>query len=153
MPIWGDNPLNPPARLADAVVVSTATAETSTVTEDRRGPFNGLRQGEADRRIERFAEPGSFSDVPAADRRRSRRSAHDVAGWLGPRTGRAGSGRHVRVTDLSLHGAGFETDRPLDEKAAHWFMVTNGALRLSCRLRVVKCEETDAGYTVGGEFF
>ena len=142
--------------------MSTATTDTDSpfaTGEAACDPATGIERiptdGDISCEIDTvLVQAGGFSEAPAVDRRRSRRSRHDVPGWLSPSTGNSGNGRPVRVLDLSLHGVGFESDHELEHGDAHWFVVTNGALRLSCRLRVVSCDADGTGsYTVGGEFF
>lgn len=89
------------------------------------------------------------------DRRRSNREERSASAWLSAAsTSERGGGFNVNVRDLSLHGVGFISQRPLRPNDTHWMIVTDASLRLSTRVRIVSCRENDEGqFEVGGEFF
>jgi hypothetical protein len=143
---------------ADARGVTTL-ADPSTCLTDDVSPFFE-RPDREERRGPNRVRGEQFSAESAKERRRSRRSEQDVSAWLSPagsssRTpGNPGGGGQVRVGDLSLHGVGLISPKPIAEGAAHWMVIAGGALRLSCRVRIVACRQrTDGKYECGGEFY
>ena len=79
-----------------------------------------------------------------------------MPGWVsGESHDRAARGRDVTVNDLSMHGIGFRDARsPYRIGACHWLVVNGSVMRLSTRIRIVSCRESDAGgYDVGANFF
>ena len=113
-----------------------------------------------------LAPPG-FADLPALDverdapapvddRRRSEREARHTPAWLsGPSGSPQTAGQHVLVTDLSLHGVGFQSDRAVTKGDACWIVIAGATLRLSTRVRLVNVRKLDGGrkWVVGAEFF
>jgi hypothetical protein len=101
------------------------------------------------------------------DRRRSERFEQNIDGWLSApngmseptgRKGRNGRGQNpgcqVWIRDLSLHGVGFVTEKPVQVDERRWIMIHRGTMRLSTRVRVVTVREAaDGTFEVGGEFF
>ena len=142
--------LVPPARRA--VQASPDRADAGKVMTTAEVPADVfLEQDAADVAVSHRG----FSDAPVSDRRRSRRDDQDLPAWLSPAGRRSASaGGQVRVADLSLHGVGMLSPTPMETGGAHWIVVNGGALRLSCRLRVVSCRRRgDGRYECGGEFF
>lgn len=92
---------------------------------------------------------------PVPERRRSFRQERATPAWLSAATGsNRGNGFHVTIKDLSLHGAGLITDRPLTKQETHWMIVADHSLRLSTRVRIVSCRKReDGGWDVGCEFY
>ena len=93
---------------------------------------------------------------PVEDRRRSEREARHTPAWLsGPSGSPQTAGQHVLVTDLSLHGVGFTSDRAVTKGDACWIVIAGATLRLSTRVRVVNLRQSDDGrkWVVGAEFF
>ena len=90
-----------------------------------------------------------------AERRRSERQERATPAWLSAATGAAkGKGHNVTIKDLSLHGVGLISDRPLMKNDTHWIVIADQTLRLSTRLRVVsQRQRQDGKWDVGGEFF
>ena len=92
--------------------------------------------------------------VNSVERRRSDREARHTPAWVsGPTGSPATAGRHVMVTDLSLHGVGFKSDRPMKRGDACWMVIAGPTLRLSTRVRVVNCREESGKFVLGAEFF
>jgi hypothetical protein len=92
----------------------------------------------------------------AADRRRSARQERVVPAWLSERAGGAGksSQEQVTVTNLSLYGVGFRSDKKIEPGGAHWIVIATDTLHLSTRLRVVSCRERENNvFEIGAEFF
>ena len=76
--------------------------------------------------------------------------------WLSERAGGAGksSQQQVTVTNLSLHGVGFRSDKKIEMGGAHWIVIATDTLHLSTRLRVVSCRERESNvFEIGAEFF
>ncbi|MBC7785760.1 MAG: PilZ domain-containing protein [Burkholderiales bacterium] len=92
---------------------------------------------------------------PVADRRRSERQEKPTTAWLSAAaTARQGNGNQVKVRDLSLHGVGLISDRPMQRHDTHWLVIADQSLRLSTRLRIVSSRQREDGeWDVGGEFF
>lgn len=90
-----------------------------------------------------------------ADRRRSARQERVVPAWLSERAGGAGKGQQqVTVTNLSLHGVGFRSDKKIELGGAHWIVIATDTLHLSTRLRVISCRERENNvFDIGAEFF
>jgi hypothetical protein len=91
-----------------------------------------------------------------ADRRRSARQERVVPAWLSERAGGAGksSQQQVTVTNLSLHGVGFRSDKKIEPGGAHWIVIATDTLHLSTRLRVVSCRQREDNiFDIGCEFF
>ncbi len=103
-----------------------------------------------------FQQPSSDDSATAADdRRRSARIPQAIPAWIsGESVERGSRGRNVVVGDLSVHGCGFrDADQPYRIGATHWLIV-NGVMRLSTRVKIVSCRENiDGGYEVGAAFF
>lgn len=96
------------------------------------------------------------STQSVADRRRSERTPQQLSGWVsGDTNHRSERGRHVTVTDLSMHGVGFtDAKQGYQIGAQHWIVVNGNSLRISTRLRVVSCRQNDEGaWVVGASFF
>lgn len=94
--------------------------------------------------------------APVDDRRRSEREARHTPAWLsGPSGSPQTAGQHVLVTDLSLHGVGFQSDRAVVRGEACWIVIAGATLRLSTRVRLVNVRRSADGrkWTVGAEFF
>jgi hypothetical protein len=91
----------------------------------------------------------------APERRRSARERRNLPAWLSAAAGsRSDTGYNVTVTDLSMHGVGFDSSQKLTVGASHWMVVSGQAMRLSTRLQVVSCRPNpEGGYHCGGEFF
>ena len=102
---------------------------------------------------------GSSGDTATAtaDRRRSTRQEQHVPAWLSEPSDaarRTSSQQQVLVTDLSLHGVGFQSDRMLEIGATHWIVIATDRLHLSTRLEIVSARaREDGGCDVGAEFF
>jgi PilZ domain len=97
------------------------------------------------------------AQTPATtDRRRSARQERMVPAWLSERAGGTGKSaqQQVTVTNLSLHGVGFRSDKKIEPGGAHWIVIATDTLHLSTRLRVVSCRQReDTLFDIGGEFF
>lgn len=109
----------------------------------------------ADGNTLRRVEPATAPDP--SERRRSHRHAESASAWLSA-TGATASfhaGTTVAVNDLSLHGVGFTSHRPLEPGDRHWILIARGPMRLSTRVRVASCRPSPdgVGYEVGGEFY
>ena len=93
--------------------------------------------------------------LAVGERRRSERTATACDGWIsGPGGDDFTSGRQVLVTDLSLHGVGFASERPCEPGERRWVLIHRGALRLSTRVRIASCRPREAGgFDVGGAFY
>lgn len=91
----------------------------------------------------------------AVERRRSPRHERHTPAWLSAASGnRQGSGVHIKIRDLSLHGAGFISDAELRTNDTHWMVVADQSLRLSTRVRIVNVRRREDGkWDIGGEFF
>ncbi len=90
------------------------------------------------------------------DRRRSLRQERHVPAWLSDASGgqSASSQQEVRVTNLSLHGVGFNAPKRVDKDDAHWIVISSDCMSLSTRLRVVSVRKNEDGrFDVGAEFF
>jgi hypothetical protein len=90
------------------------------------------------------------------DRRRSIRHERRVPAWLSDVSGGgiASSQQQVMVTDLSLHGIGFNASKRVELEDSHWIVIASDQLSLSTRLRVVSVRENpEGGFVVGAEFF
>ena len=62
--------------------------------------------------------------VNSVERRRSERDQRHTPAWLsGPTGSPSTAGRHVVVTDLSLHGVGFKSDGPMKRGEACWMVI------------------------------
>ena len=81
------------------------------------------------------------------DRRASDRIEQCVPAWVGGESSnRAAKGRHVRVANLSITGVGFHD--PVGHYrlgATHWLIVNGGPMRLSTRMKIVRCEPLRRG--------
>jgi hypothetical protein len=99
---------------------------------------------------------GLATAVGTADRRRSARTEQRIPAWLSDAAdggGRAGQ-RQVLVTDLSLHGVGFEASGTIERGASHWIVIATDRMHLSTRVRIVSVRDRDDGTSdVGAEFF
>ena len=76
--------------------------------------------------------------------------------WLSDASGgqTPSSQQEVRVTNLSLHGAGFTAPKRVAKDDAHWIVIASDRLSLSTRLRVISVRENpQGGFDVGAEFF
>jgi ribosomal protein L3 len=96
------------------------------------------------------------ASASTADRRRSARQERVVPAWLSERAGGAGKSgqQQVTVTNLSLHGVGFRSEKKIELGGAHWIVIATDTLHLSTRLRVVSCRERENNvFDIGGEFF
>ena len=93
--------------------------------------------------------------ITGSDRRRSARQERSTPAWLSAATGsRHGNGVHIKIRDLSLHGAGFVCETELRKNDTHWMIVADQSLRLSTRMRIVNVRQRDDGkWDIGGEFF
>ena len=93
--------------------------------------------------------------APPGERRRSDRVAGRTTAWLSNAVGRSvTSGRTVTVEDLSMHGVGFHTEKRCHVGDRHWILVTQGAMRLSTRVRIRSVRpDGNGGWICGGEFF
>jgi hypothetical protein len=90
----------------------------------------------------------------AEERRRSPRATYVAPAWLSAEAGTRGPNYQVVVFNLSLHGVGFTSEKPLESKAIHWIVIGAGGLRASSRLRIVNCRQRDDGqYDCGAQFF
>ncbi len=90
------------------------------------------------------------------DRRRSDRVDHRVPGWVsGDSADRSQRGNAVTVCDMSMHGVGFhDANNRYRIGSSHWLVVNGGAFRVSTRVKIVSCRDTDErGYYVGASFF
>lgn len=90
------------------------------------------------------------------DRRRSDRVDQRVPGWIsGEVSDRSSRGQSVVITDISMHGVGFHDAANFYRVGStHWLVVNGGAMRMSTRIRIVSCRDTDeGGYYVGASFF
>lgn len=98
-------------------------------------------------------ETGEF--IASSDRRRSPRHERPTPAWLSAASGsRSGNGVHIKIRDLSLHGAGFVSDTELRKNDTHWMIVADQSLRLSTRVRIVNVRQREDGkWEIGGEFF
>jgi len=117
----------------------------------------GAFDGNAARKLE---APPAAGEPPLrlaeAERRRSDRAdAAGLEGWISSASGQSHTaGRQIVVRDLSLHGAGFVSDRRLRIGGDHWILVSRGPMRLSTRIRIASCGQRDDGlFDVGGEFY
>jgi hypothetical protein len=99
---------------------------------------------------------GLGTAVGTADRRRSARAEQRIPAWLSDAAdgGRRAGQRQVQVTDLSMHGVGFQIDGPVDRGASHWIVIATDRMHLSTRVRIVSVRPNDeGGCDVGAEFF
>jgi hypothetical protein len=102
-----------------------------------------------------FVQPDQ-DPTATIDRRRSDRVAQCIPAWIsGDSIQRHSKGRHILVNDLSMHGVGFtDPETRYQPGATHWLIV-NGAMRLSTRVRIISCRDNNdtGGYDVGAAFF
>ncbi|MEM1012262.1 MAG: PilZ domain-containing protein [Planctomycetota bacterium] len=131
------------------LVMAEATTTTSTV------PPPDAFEGSAARKLDQTPLEVPELRLTEAERRRSYRAEAAIAGWISGPVGQSQTtGRHVTLRDLSLHGAGFTSDRAYRIGADHWIMVNRGPMRLSTRIRIASCTPRDDGnFDVGGEFY
>ena len=89
------------------------------------------------------------------ERRRSAREPYTATAWLSAEAGNSKSHQQrVAVFDLSLHGVGFRSARPMERDSVRWMVMGAGALQVSSRIRVIASRPgVDGGYDVGAEFF
>lgn len=98
----------------------------------------------------------SSASTSVEDRRRSERVDQRVPGWVsGESSDRSSRGRTVTITDISMGGVGFhDPTTHYRVGSTHWLVVNGGAMRMSTRIKVVSCRDTDeGGYFVGASFF
>jgi hypothetical protein len=99
---------------------------------------------------------GLGAAVAIADRRRSTRTEQCIPAWLSDAAdggGRAGQ-QQVQVTDLSMHGVGFQAAGTIERGASHWIVIATDRMHLSTRVRIVSVRDRDDGTSdVGAEFF
>lgn len=101
------------------------------------------------------AAAGEKAGATADERRRSPREPYTATAWLSAEAGNSKSHQQrVSVFDLSLHGVGFRSARPMERDSVRWMVMGAGSLQVSSRLRVVASRPgVDGGYDVGAEFF
>lgn len=77
-----------------------------------------------------------------------------VPGWVSG-ADRSSRGQSVTVCDMSMHGVGFHDAKNFYRVgASHWLVVSGGTLRISTRVKIVSCRESeDGGFYVGASFF
>ncbi len=100
--------------------------------------------------------PQDSSATSVDDRRRSERVGQRIPGWIsGESSNRSSRGQAVVVTDISMHGVGFhDAANYYRIGSTHWLVVNGGAMRMSTRVKIVSCRDTDeGGYYVGATFF
>ena len=100
----------------------------------------------------------SVSDSAASveDRRRSERVDERMPGWIsGESNDRSAKGSAVMVVDMSMHGVGFhDAAHHYRVGSTHWLVVNGGAMRMSTRVKIVSCRESDeGGFYIGAKFF
>jgi hypothetical protein len=117
--------LNPPRGRADADVMTTETQTT-------------------------------FSPISKEDeRRRTKRRPHVCEAWIRSPTDSDESRTEVISLDLSRHGVGFESNRPLPQGCFFWIELGFGDQVIAQEIRISSCveiEEIPGRYRVGAEF-
>src|ERR1700685_1684064 len=88
-------------------------------------------------------DPASASAVTNAERRRSLRNECSAKGWLSAESGTTGRNHRVSVTNLSLHGMGFNCEAELSTDSVHWVVLDAGGLRASSRVRIISYRKRD----------
>jgi hypothetical protein len=58
----------------------------------------------------------------------------------------------VQVTNISLAGVGFNSDRPTAVGSTCRIHLANGIMRLNSRIRVTRCNRHRGEYDIGAEF-
>ena len=96
----------------------------------------------------------SSESSATAERRRSPREPYIIESFLSSPTAPRNAPRiEATSVNLSRHGVGFETLRPLPVDAFYSLEIGFGAQRLVTEVRIVSCRETDHdNYAIGAEF-
>lgn len=105
--------------------------------------------------VELLKDPPPEKLPGGADRRRSRRHAVTLPATLLP-DGESGAGAKLEVVvrDVSLHGAGLQTEVPLAIDATYTLDIGAGPLNLHARVRVASARKgRDGKWNVGVSFF
>jgi len=90
---------------------------------------------------------------PGAERRRSAREQVVTVGMVRALSHDDAGAEQVLVTNVSMHGVGFRSTRPLPVGYRFHVEIGVGPLHLNSRFRVVRCRiREDGTYDVGGEF-
>jgi len=104
--------------------------------------------------VSAHSEGARLAATMDSERRRSRRNDCTARGWLSPEAGTGGRNYRVNVTNLSLHGMGFNCEAHLAPDSIYWVVLDAGSLRASSRIRIVSCRKRNqGGYDCGAEFF
>lgn len=105
--------------------------------------------------MNRFTLTGSSASiVTVPERRRSERKDHIAEAFVAsPTAGPNEKPTEAVSVNLSRHGVGFETLKPLAVNAYYTLQLGHGENRLVGEVRIVSCNKTDHGnYYVGAEF-
>lgn len=97
----------------------------------------------------------SLTLVPPPEARRSVRRPNVCEAWVRSPTETDDAKTEALSLDVSRHGVGFESTRPLAEGCFYWVEIGIGDQRIAQEVRVVTCTESDGtpgAYRVGAEF-
>lgn len=100
-------------------------------------------------------EPFPSDSLVADERRRTARRPNVCEAWVRSPTEPDEAKSEVLALDLSRHGVGFESPRPLAEGCFYWLEIGIGDQKIAREVRVASCEEsegTPGAFRIGAEF-
>ncbi len=98
-------------------------------------------------------KPQPASDDAEIDRRRSTREPVVTVGMIRPLNHDDATPEQVLVSNVSMHGVGILSTRPLPIGSRWAIEIGAGPLHITSRLRVVRARvRNDGTYDIGGEF-
>jgi hypothetical protein len=101
-----------------------------------------------------MSTPTALSPRSDKERRRSERKPHVVEAWISSPTAIKETDREeVTAVNLSRHGLGFESQRPLPVSTFHVIDIAMGEQRIRTEIRIISCRSGGNGRSeIGAEF-